>query len=82
MPEFVASISRQNSHAPLSTFGLLPGFGTNEIYNGSDPEESPPARSVFLGKKLGIREGLAASHVNLKSLVNPKCILPKKTRGK
>ena len=40
------------------------------------------ARRVFLGKVLGVREQLAAPHVNSQSLLNERRGLPEKTPGK
>jgi len=37
---------------------------------------------VFLGKKSGAKERLAASQVNSQKLVNARRILPEKTKGK
>ena len=53
-----------------------------KICNGSDhaPRGIPPARRVFLGKILGIREQLAASHVNSQSLLNARTDYPRKQR--
>ena len=79
--------SQINQHrlynVPLSRFGFLPGLGTNENLQWQRlPRGIPPARRVFLGKILGIREQLAASHVNSQSLLNARRGLPEKTQGK
>ena len=68
-------------NVPLSRFGFLPGLGTNENLQWQWPPRGiPPARRVFLGKILGIREQLAASHVNSQSLLNARPDYPRKQR--
>ena len=51
-----------------------------QMCHGSHPQESGriPAMRVFLGKRLGVREGSAASQINVQSLVNARGILPEK----
>ena len=68
-------------NVPLSRFGFLPGLGTNENLQWQWPPRGiPPAGRVFLGKILGIREQLAASHVNSQSLLNTRTGYPRKQR--
>ena len=68
-------------NVPLSRLGFLPGLGTNEHLQWQWPPRGiPPARRVFLGKILGIREQLAASHVNSQSLLNARTDYPRKQR--
>ena len=68
-------------NVPLSRFGFLPGLGTNENLQWQWPPRGiPPAGRVFLGKILGIREQLAASHVNSQSLLNTRTDYPRKQR--
>ena len=68
-------------NVPLSRLGFLPGLGTNENLQWQWPPRGiPPARRVFLGKILGIREQLAASHVNSQSLLNARPDYPRKQR--
>ena len=68
-------------NVPLSRFGFLPGLVTNDNLQWQWPRRGiPPARRVFLGKILGIREQLAASHVNSQSLLNARPDCPRKQR--
>ena len=68
-------------NVPLTRLGFLPGLGTNENLQWQWPPRGiPPARRVFLWKILGIREPLAASHVNSQSLLNARPDYPRKQR--
>ena len=58
-------------NVPLSSFGFLPGLGTNENLQWA-----------FSLEKWGVRKQLASSHVNSQSLLNPRRGLLEKTQGK
>ena len=85
-PRFVRNWESNNPTSPVQCSFVKIWFswlGMNENLQWQWlPWGIPPARRVFLGKVLGIREQLAASHVNSQSLVNPRLILLEKTQGK